>query len=59
MKKIIATSKNYNSLQILRSITYYYEDGTSAIHEVGAKKKPIKPNRILGDLIDKKEYQAE
>ena len=38
MKKIIATSKNYNSLQILRSITYYYEDGTSNTHEVGAKK---------------------
>jgi len=57
MKKIIATSKNYNSLQILRSITYYYEDGTSTIHEVNAKKKPIKPISILGDLIDKRNIE--
>jgi len=53
MKKIIATSQNYNSLQMIRSITYFYEDGTSSTHEVFTKRDPKKVKSTLDRIIDK------
>lgn len=39
MKPIIATSENYNSLQIMTSVTYHYEDGTSKTYELVTDSK--------------------
>jgi hypothetical protein len=51
LKKIIATSENYNSLQMLRSITYFYEDGTKETHEVFTKRDPKKVKSTLDKII--------
>ena len=42
MKAIIGTSRNYNGLNILKSVTYYYEDGSSKTEEVGERAKQDK-----------------
>lgn len=39
MKEIIATSENYNSLQIMTSVTYHYEDGTSKTYDLMTDSK--------------------
>jgi len=52
MKKIIATSENYNSLQMIRSVTYYYEDGSKETHEVFTKRDP-KEVKCTGSIIKK------
>lgn len=39
MKEIIATSENYNSLQMLKSVTFHYEDGTSKEYELFTDSK--------------------
>lgn len=51
MKQIIATSENYNSLQMIRSVTYYYEDGSKETHEVFTKRDPKEVKSTLDKII--------
>lgn len=53
MKKIIATSQNYNSLSMLGSITYFYEDETQSTHEVFTKRDPKEVKSTLDKIIEK------
>lgn len=53
MKVIIATSENYNDLTMLRSITYYYEDGTQPTHEVHTKRSPASVTDTLSRIVEK------
>ncbi len=53
MKIIIATSENYNSLSMLRTITYYYEDGTKSTHSVYTERSPASVSSTLKKIIDK------
>lgn len=51
MKKIIATGRNYNSLQMLVSVTFFYEDSTSKTYELLSKKTDEKDFDVLKDIV--------
>ena len=53
MKVIIATSENYNDLSMLRSITYFYEDGSQSTHEVYTKRSPASVRDTLSKIVEK------
>ncbi len=53
MKVIIATSENYNDLSMLRSVTYFYKDGSKSTHEVHTKRSPATVSDTLKKIVKK------
>ncbi len=53
MKTIIASSENYNSLHMKRSITHFYEDGSQTTHEIFTKRDPKEVKKTLDRIIEK------